>query len=92
MTQPEKHTPTPWKIVLVQSTQKYIRTNDGITICQILGGTDMDTAEQLANAAYIVKCCNNHPFALQLLETAMEQLTDENLKRGIRAFLETHKD
>jgi hypothetical protein len=60
MTKTQTHTPTPWFFdggELIRANTKH----DGeVTIATVRGWTKEYEKEEKANAAFIVKACNNH--------------------------------
>ena len=64
------HTPTPWTAEPLKKSSGTLRAyiNAGLTnICGV-SERHMGTTEALANAAFIVRCCNNHNQLVNLLE------------------------
>ena len=81
------HTPTPWKI-----ENDWIVSEDGtVDVSPVTDSLMLSDGECEANAAFIVRCCNNHETALSLLNSAMEETQNESLKGRIAAFLATDK-
>lgn len=84
-----KHTPTPWRLDRRASARVVAGTDDTVatTGCQ---GDLID--HWPANAAFIVRACNAHDLAIELLESASTKLWEcgqNSRAREIDAFLDT---
>lgn len=73
-----KHTHTPWRI-----KHQYNITDDNNRSVSTCGGfsdmTEESHNENLANAAYIVHCVNNHEALVDALRKAINHLDVDNL-------------
>ena len=84
------HTPTPYTCTKYCVWSEPVGPEyEAIYVAGTQTGIDKET--QAANAAFIVRCCNNHETALSLLNSAMEETQNESLKGRIAAFLATDK-
>ena len=89
-----KHTPTPWQAIEwschAPTSIAYISgsTNIPVAECAGIGG---DTDDAIANAAFIVRACNEHA-ALCVVAEAAKAIADLTTASGIKSVCESARN
>lgn len=81
------HSPTPWSVRNLAVSLEIVNVRK-ISIAEMWRRGDR--AQEEANAAFIVRCCNNYEVALDLLNSVSGGGLSDDTKKRIAAFLETN--
>jgi hypothetical protein len=80
-----KHTPTPWHLTNDEIRSECTRDRF-VASCEFIDFIkgDDDTAENLANAAFIVRAANNHDALVEIARTMAAEMTADSTGDMIR--------